>query len=100
MIVTARPELLGRRPGWGAGKLHSNTTTLQPLADNDVERLLGALCHGGRGDAAPGALPVPEAFRSAAGAVVTKVGGNPLFAVEFARMLTDGGRPPNQRQQG
>jgi DNA-binding SARP family transcriptional activator len=90
VVVTARLELLERRPGWGGGKLHATTTTLQPLSDADVERLLGFLCSsGGWAEHRPEWQPVPIALSATFGEVVAKVDGNPLFAVEYARMLLD-----------
>ncbi|SDD09402.1 BTAD domain-containing putative transcriptional regulator [Actinokineospora iranica] len=40
VVVTARPELLERRPGWGGGQRHSATITLDPLSDAAIDRLL------------------------------------------------------------
>ena len=86
VIVTARPNLLDRRPAWGGGKVRANTTTLDPLSDDDATRLLALLCarsgtsgqhHSTSGTGATGV------FR----AVASYVGGNPLFIIEYARML-------------
>jgi len=65
VICTARPELLDRRPDWGGA------VTLAPLSDDETERLLGALT---------GERPLPEGL-------VARIGGNPLFAEQFARSL-------------
>ncbi|GAA2694561.1 MULTISPECIES: BTAD domain-containing putative transcriptional regulator [Actinosynnema] len=88
VVVTARPELFDRRPSWGGGKAEASTITLDPLADQDVERLLTALC-GRRG---PASATTDEA-RAAYRAVIAHIGGNPLFAVEYARVLADAGTP-------
>lgn len=86
VIVTARPELLDRRPAWGGGKVRTNTTLLDPLSEDDATRLLVLSCasngttgehHGTSGTGITGI------FR----AVVPCVGGNPLFTIEYARML-------------
>lgn len=95
VIVTARPELLDRRPAWSGGKLRANTTTLGPLSDDDTTRLLALSCvrngvsgqhHGTSG---PGTSGV---FR----AVVSCAGGNPLFTIEYARMLWEDGLAESQ----
>jgi DNA-binding SARP family transcriptional activator/class 3 adenylate cyclase len=90
VIVTARPELLDRRPAWGGGKARASTTTLDPLSDDDTARLLALSCaRNGASDQHHGALGtgVTDAFR----AVASCVGGNPLFAIEYAHMLREDG---------
>lgn len=86
VIVTARPELLDRRPAWGGGKTRASTTTLDPLSEDDTALLLALSCarngasgqhHGASGTG------VTDVFR----AIASYVGGNPLFAIEYARML-------------
>lgn len=90
VIVTARPELLDRRPAWGGGKVRANTTTLDPLSDDDAIRLLTLSCARNvtsdqrHGTPDTGTISV---FRE----LVSCVGGNPLFAIEYARMLREGG---------
>jgi tetratricopeptide (TPR) repeat protein len=82
VVVTARPELLDRRPGWD--RQHSNRTTIQlgPLSAVDTTRLLHALLAHHHVDA----LIEPD--------LLARVGGNPLFAEEYARLLRDRhGRP-------
>ena len=92
VIVTARPELLDRRPAWGGGKTRASTTTLDPLSEDDTVLLLALSCsrngasgqhHGASGTG------VTDVFR----AVASRVGGNPLFAIEYARMLWKDGPP-------
>jgi class 3 adenylate cyclase len=78
VLATARPELLERRPGWGAG---GATIRLGPLGDPDITGLLAILLahHGLPSEVDP--------------ALLGRVGGNPLFAEEYVRMLRDrGGR--------
>jgi class 3 adenylate cyclase len=85
VLATARPELEERRPGWGAA---GTTIRLEPLGDDDTSGLLGLLLahHGLPTEVEPGLL--------------SRVGGNPLFAEEYVRMLRDRGgaaaasRPP------
>lgn len=75
VVVTARTELLDRRPVWGGGKAGANTVTLDPLSDDHATQLLASLC----------GQPVTDMYR----AVISHIGGNPLFAVEYARMLRE-----------
>jgi len=76
VLATARPELLERRPGWGAG---GTTIRLDPLGDPDTTGLLATLLahHGLPAGVDP--------------ALLGRVGGNPLFAEEYVRMLRDRG---------
>jgi class 3 adenylate cyclase len=76
VLATARPELLERRPGWGAG---GTTVGLEPLGDADTTGLLATLLahHGLAAEVDP--------------ALLGRVGGNPLFAEEYVRMLRDRG---------
>jgi predicted ATPase len=77
VVVTARPELLDRRPGWDRQYPNRTTVQLGPLPAVDTTRLLQALLatHG------VAATIEPE--------VLARVGGNPLFAEEYARLLRD-----------
>jgi class 3 adenylate cyclase/tetratricopeptide (TPR) repeat protein len=78
VLATARPELLERRPGWGAG---GTTIRLEPLSEEDTTGLLATLlAHHG----------LPTAVDPA---LLGRVGGNPLFAEEYARLLRDRGGP-------
>jgi class 3 adenylate cyclase/tetratricopeptide (TPR) repeat protein len=79
VVCTARPELLERRPGWGGGKLNATTLSLSPLSDEDTARLLSALL----------VSPVLESQRQRA--LLTRAGGNPLYAEQFVQMLSDRG---------
>jgi len=76
VVATARPELLERRPGWGSA---GTTIRLEPLGDADTNGLLAMLLahHGLPTEVEPGLL--------------SRVGGNPLFAEEYVRMLRDRG---------
>ncbi|MFJ8045972.1 BTAD domain-containing putative transcriptional regulator [Kitasatospora sp. NPDC096147] len=40
VVAAAGPELLRRRPGWGGGRRHATTITLEPLSDTAIDRLL------------------------------------------------------------
>jgi len=79
MVITlARPELLERRPDWGAGKRSFASITLEPLPPADMERLLAGL--------------VPGLPRKTVGSIVARADGIPLYAVETVRMLLAQGR--------
>ena len=43
VVVTARPELLDRRPGWGAGRPNATTFSLAPLDGEQTALLLASL---------------------------------------------------------
>jgi class 3 adenylate cyclase len=77
VVATARPELLVRRPSWGGGKANAVIQSLAPLSDGETAALAHAIL--GR------ALLPADVQRS----LVENAGGNPLYAEEFARMLTE-----------
>jgi class 3 adenylate cyclase len=77
VICTARPELFDADPGWGGGRANSTTLRLQPLSDDDSMALVETLL---------ASVALTEAERRS---VLQNIGGNPLFAVEFVRMLVD-----------
>jgi predicted ATPase len=75
VVCTARPELLDGRPTWGGGKRNATTLSLTPLSDSDTAQLVAALLERN--------LLVAEAQDE----LVTRAGGNPLYAEQFVRML-------------
>ncbi|HSP73394.1 MAG TPA: AAA family ATPase, partial [Gaiellaceae bacterium] len=79
VVCTARPELLTRRPGWGGGKPNALTISLSPLADEEMARLLGEL------------LDRSLLLAETQAELLTRAGGNPLYAEEYARMLRERG---------
>jgi len=79
MVLTlARPELLEKRPDWGAAKRSFTSLHLDPLAEPAMRALLAGIVPG---------LPQP-----AARAIVERAGGVPLYAVETVRMLVVEGK--------
>ncbi len=78
IVTLARPELLERRLDWGAGRRDFLALSLDPLPDDAMQALLTGLVPG-----------LPEA---AAGAIVARADGVPLYAVETVRMLIAEGR--------
>ncbi|MFN2488509.1 MAG: AAA family ATPase [Actinomycetota bacterium] len=77
VICTARPELYERHQGWGGGKRNSNTISLSPLTDSETAQLISAML-------AQTVLPA-----EVHAALLERAGGNPLYAEEFIRMLSD-----------
>jgi tetratricopeptide (TPR) repeat protein len=77
VVCTARPELLTRRADWGGGKPNALTLSLSPLSDDETARLIGALLE-------RSVLPAETQV-----ALLQRAGGNPLYAEEFARMVSD-----------
>jgi class 3 adenylate cyclase len=77
VVTLSRPDLLERRPTWGAGLRSFSNLPLDPLAPDEVQMLLVGL--------APG-LPA-----TAIAAIVARSEGIPLYAVEMVRMLLDQG---------
>ena len=79
MILTlARPELVDRRPDWGAGKRSFTSLQLEPLSDSDMGIMLAGL--------APGLPP------SAVKTIIARADGVPMYAVETVRMLVVEGK--------
>jgi class 3 adenylate cyclase len=77
VVVTARPELLARRPDWDQEHPNRTIVRLEALAAVDTTRLLQALLDHHR----VAATIDPD--------LLARVGGNPLFAEEYARLLRD-----------
>jgi class 3 adenylate cyclase/tetratricopeptide (TPR) repeat protein len=78
IVATTRPELRERRPDWGKEDL-TTEIVLEPLAEADSRKLVMSLA----GDA-----PLDGAIIDT---IVASAAGNPLYSVEFIRMLADRG---------
>ena len=78
VVTLARPDLLERRPAWGAGKRNFISLYLEPLPEADMRQLLAGLVPG-----------LPE---TAVATIVGRADGIPLYAVETVRMLVADGR--------
>src|SRR6266540_1213662 len=83
IVCTARPELLERRPGWGGGKLNATTLSLPPLSEEETARLLGAL------------FEQPLLDAALQHALLSRAGGNPLYAEQYAAMALERGETEN-----
>jgi len=77
LLCTARPDLLEHHPGWGRGRTNATVVELPRLTAGETAELLSHLL-------AQIMLP-PTALDS----LLERAGGNPLYAVEFARMLDE-----------
>jgi len=77
IVCTARPELLTRRADWGGGKVNSSTILLSPLDDEETATLVHALL---------GRSVLDADLQSR---LLEHAGGNPLYAEEFTRMLSE-----------
>ena len=78
ILTLARPELLEKRPTWGAGKRQFTSVYLEPLPEAAMRELLVGL--------------VPGLPDGASRAITARADGIPLYAVETVRMLVADGR--------
>ncbi|MCA1707425.1 MAG: AAA family ATPase, partial [Actinobacteria bacterium] len=75
ILTLARPELMDRRPTWGAGQRNFTSVHLEPLEADDMSLLLKSL------------VPdLPEGVRQE---ITDRAEGVPLYGVEMVRMLID-----------
>ncbi|MGH2737668.1 MAG: ATP-binding protein, partial [Actinomycetota bacterium] len=79
LLCLARPELLDDRSAWGAAVADHTSIRLEPLTDEESERLIDNLL---------GQAPLEEDVRARIRATAE---GNPLFVEEILRMLVDQG---------
>jgi predicted ATPase/class 3 adenylate cyclase len=75
VLALARPELLERRPNFGAVSRNATTLSLEPLSEAAMEALLDGFVPG-----------LPAELR---GQILDRAEGIPLYAVETVRMLLD-----------
>jgi DNA-binding SARP family transcriptional activator/tetratricopeptide (TPR) repeat protein len=80
VVATARPELLERRPGWAGGRPSALTISLPPLSQSETTRLVAAM------------LEQPVLPAEAHESLLARIGGNPLYAEQFCRILVEHGR--------
>jgi tetratricopeptide (TPR) repeat protein len=73
VLTLARPELVDRRPTWGAGQRSFTSVHLDPLGDDQMRTLLDGFVHG-----------LPDGV---AGEILRRSEGVPLYAVEIVRSL-------------
>ncbi len=78
VLCMGRPDILDRRPGWGA-RANADSIFLEPLSDDEAELLIEELV-----GETPLAEPLRERIRDTAA-------GNPLFVEEMIAMLREAG---------
>jgi class 3 adenylate cyclase/tetratricopeptide (TPR) repeat protein len=79
VVCTGRPELLDRRPEWGARKPGPGVVSVSPLDADTTAQLLHTL------------LDRPLLDAQTRQELVERTAGNPLYAEEFVRMFEEGG---------
>ncbi len=77
VVTLSRPELVDRRPNWGAGQRSFVGVHLEPLAPEAMADLVRGM--------------VPGAGPAAVDTIVQRAEGVPLYAIELIRMLADRG---------
>jgi class 3 adenylate cyclase/tetratricopeptide (TPR) repeat protein len=77
VVTMARPELLEKRPNWGAAHRNFTSMYLEPLSEQAMQELLVGLVPG-----------LPPSLRNQ---ILERAEGIPLYAVETVRMLLDRG---------
>jgi class 3 adenylate cyclase/tetratricopeptide (TPR) repeat protein len=79
VLCAARPDLYDRHSTWGGGRRNSTTIALYPLSEREMGMLISALLD---------RTVLPAETQAA---LLDRSTGNPLYAEEFVRMLTDQG---------
>jgi len=77
VLTLARPELVERRPSWGAGRRNFTSIYLEPLSERAMRELITGL--------------VPGLPQEVSDQILARAEGVPLYAVETVRMLIDRG---------
>jgi predicted ATPase/class 3 adenylate cyclase len=77
VLTLARPELVERRPNWGAGRRNFTSIYLDPLSIEAMTELVDGLVPG-----------LPDEARER---ILVRAEGVPLYAVETVRMMIDRG---------
>ena len=79
LVCIARPEFAERHPHFGAAARNAQSINLGPLSDDETARLVALLLE-------RAVLPAETQQL-----LLERAGGNPLYAEEFVRMLSDRG---------
>lgn len=77
VVCAARTELLDRRPNWDLGRENHTIITLGPLTHAQTQSLVEHYCDG-----------LSDAVIDG---ICSRSGGNPFFALEFVRLVLQGG---------
>jgi len=83
-LCPARPELAGRRPDWGGGRRNFSSVGLEPLSEEEADRLVRFL------------LDVEDLPETVHRRILERAEGNPFFLEEIVRHLIDEGRIERQ----
>ncbi len=89
LVCTARPEIYSERPEWGATSRNAIDVGLSPLGEADIAGLLDEL------------VDTSGLSADRHGELVARCGGNPLYAIEYASLVREGGgdlAPPDSVQ--
>jgi DNA-binding SARP family transcriptional activator/class 3 adenylate cyclase/tetratricopeptide (TPR) repeat protein len=79
IVCNTRPELYELRSGWAGGKRQATTLSLSPLSDEETAQLISAISD----------RPLMAAETQQA--LLSRAGGNPLYAEQYVRMLAERG---------
>jgi predicted ATPase/class 3 adenylate cyclase len=79
ILCLARDELLERRPDWGGGRRDATSIFLEPLTADESRELVSAL------------MPADQDVAAVVQFVAQRAGGNPFFAEEMVRRLSEEG---------
>ena len=77
VICNTRPELFERRPGWAGTTRNAIRLSLAPLSDDETARLITSLSE------------QPVMSFETQQALLSRAGGNPLYAEQYVRMLAE-----------
>jgi predicted ATPase/class 3 adenylate cyclase len=77
LLCTARPELHEKHPTWAAGVRNGQAISLAPLSNDETATLIALL------------LNRTVLTSATQHALLDRAGGNPLYAEEFVRLLSD-----------
>ena len=89
LICTSRPEIYSEHPEWGVSTRNAINIGLAPLGENEIAGLLDELLETGT------MSPTQHSE------LVERCGGNPLYAIEYAGLVREGGgdlTPPDSVQ--
>src|SRR4051812_37678857 len=79
ILCLARDEVLERRPDWGSGRRDATSIFLEPLTSDESRELVSAL------------MPADQDVGAVVQLVAQRAGGNPFFAEEMVRRLSEEG---------
>jgi len=79
-LCPSRPDLTTRRPDWGGGRRNFSGVALEPLSEDEAERLIELL------------LDIDDLPPSVHAKILERAEGNPFFLEEIVRHLIDEGR--------